>query len=80
MSWDYSGFLAEKIEAGRRLLASDPAFEGSEELQVSGQWRWVPSSARWAVFEQPPLKVTTTVRIRASVVAQDSAPSSLQRC
>lgn len=36
MSWDYSGFLAEKIEAGRRLLASDPAFEGSEELQVSG--------------------------------------------
>lgn len=34
MSWEYSGFLAEKIEAGRQLLASDPAFEGSEELQV----------------------------------------------
>lgn len=36
MSWEYSGFAAEKIEAGRRLLASDPAYAGSEELEVSG--------------------------------------------
>lgn len=36
MSWDYSGFLGEKVEVGRRLLASDPAFAGSEDLQVTG--------------------------------------------
>lgn len=34
MSWDYSGFLGEKVEAGRRLLASDPAWAGSQDLQV----------------------------------------------
>ena len=36
MSWDYSGFLGEKVEVGQRLLASDPAFAGSEDLQVRG--------------------------------------------
>lgn len=34
MSWNYTGFMAEKVEAGRRLLASDPTLAGNEDLRV----------------------------------------------